>query len=269
MIMDLIKQSEPDSLPKSLAGKEVSDGKEKKAEIPEDKKVYVPNLCKRFVKRSFDIVFGGCLLLVLSPFFLLFTPVVAIAMKGNPFFVQPRPGKNGKIFKMLKYRTMTNAKDKDGNLLPDEKRLTRFGKLMRKLSVDELPEAWNIFIGQMSVVGPRPLLVRDMTFFDEVTMQRQIVSPGLTGLAQVRGRNDISWEDKFRYDLEYIRKQGFFYDLRILFETVFKVFRSEGINTQGMATSEDYGDYLLRTGKVTQEEYREKQELAKELLKSA
>ena len=266
--MEEIRQAGREAVREGLPdAAKVADG-QNTAAIPEDKKVYAPNLGKRFVKRTFDILFSGCLLLVLSPFFLLFTPVVAIAMKGNPFFVQPRPGKGGKIFKMLKYRTMTNAKDKDGNLLPDEKRLTRFGKLMRKLSVDELPEAWNIFIGQMSVVGPRPQLVRDMTFFDEVAMQRQIVRPGLTGLAQVRGRNDISWEDKFRYDLEYIRKQGFFYDLRILFETVFKVFRSEGINTQGMATSEDYGDYLLRTGKITEEEYRQKQDLAKELLKS-
>ena len=143
-------------------------------------KVKKPNLWKRFVKRSFDICSSGIAIAILVPFFLIFTPIVAIAMKGNPFFVQPRPGKNCKIFRMIKYRTMTNEKDENGNLLPDEVRLTKFGKLMRKLSVDELPELFNIFIGQMSVVGPRPQLVRDMVFFDENAMQRQTVRTVLT-----------------------------------------------------------------------------------------
>jgi lipopolysaccharide/colanic/teichoic acid biosynthesis glycosyltransferase len=183
---------------------------------------------------------------------------VAIAMKGNPFFVQKRPGKDCKIFKMIKYRTMTNAKDKEGNLLPDEDRLTGFGNLMRKLSIDELPELFNIFKGDMSVVGPRPQLIKDMIFFDDEIMKRQSVRPGLTGLAQVRGRNNISWEEKFKYDLEYIEKITFFKDIKIIFKTVFKVIKSSDITTEGMATAEDYGDYLLRNKKVSQEEYARK-----------
>lgn len=230
-------------------------------------KVKKPNLWKRFVKRSFDICSSGIAITILVPFFLIFTPIVAIAMKGNPFFVQPRPGKNCKIFRMIKYRTMTNEKDENGNLLPDEVRLTKFGKLMRKLSVDELPELFNIFIGQMSVVGPRPQLVRDMVFFDENAMQRQTVRPGLTGLAQVRGRNNISWEQKFAYDLEYIEKQGFFYDIKIIFRTISKVFSRSDVNTDGMETAEDYGNYLLRTGKIDNFFYEEKQAEAVQILK--
>lgn len=145
--------------------------------------------------------------------------------------------------------------------------MTKFGKLMRKLSVDELPELFNIFIGQMSVVGPRPQLVRDMVFFDENAMQRQTVRPGLTGLAQVRGRNNISWEQKFAYDLEYIEKQGFFYDIKIIFRTISKVFSRSDINTDGMETAEDYGNYLLRTGKIDNFFYKEKQAEAVQILK--
>lgn len=208
---------------------------------------------KHFFKPLFDFVLSGMALIVLFPFFLLFTPIVAVAMKGNPFFVQKRPGKNGKIFSMIKYRTMTNAKDKDGNLLPDEDRLTSFGKLMRKLSIDELPEIFNIFIGDMSIVGPRPQLVRDLVFFDEETMKRQSVRPGLTGWAQVNGRNNVTWEQKFELDNEYLQRESLFFDIKILFMTVFKVFARKDINTEGMETAEDLGVYLLRTGKIDKE----------------
>jgi undecaprenyl phosphate N,N'-diacetylbacillosamine 1-phosphate transferase len=218
---------------------------------------------RKFFKRVFDIVSSGAVILLLLPFFIIFTPIVAIAMKGNPFFVQKRPGKDCKIFKMIKYRTMTNAKDKEGNLLPDEDRLTGFGNLMRKLSIDELPELFNIFKGDMSVVGPRPQLIKDMIFFDDEIMKRQSVRPGLTGLAQVRGRNNISWEEKFKYDLEYIEKITFFKDIKIIFKTVFKVLKSSDITAEGMATAEDYGDYLLRNEKVSQEEYTRKIEATK------
>lgn len=218
---------------------------------------------RKFFKRVFDIVSSGVVILLLLPFFIIFTPIVAIAMKGNPFFVQERPGKDCKIFKMIKYRTMTNAKDKEGNLLPDEDRLTGFGNLMRKLSIDELPELFNIFKGDMSVVGPRPQLIKDMIFFDDEIMKRQSVRPGLTGLAQVRGRNNISWEEKFKYDLEYIEKITFFKDIKIIFKTVFKVLKSSDITAEGMATAEDYGDYLLRNEKVSQEEYTRKIEATK------
>ena len=173
---------------------------EKKTEYKIVKK---PNWFKRLVKRTFDICSSLFAIILLLPFFLLFTPIVAIAMKGNPFFVQKRPGKNEKIFSMIKYRTMTNAKDKEGNLLSDSDRLTKFGKIMRALSLDELPELFNILIGNMSVVGPRPLLVKYLERYNDFQRQRHLVRPGLTGLAQVSGRNAISWEEKF--DGQYIK----------------------------------------------------------------
>lgn len=195
-------------------------------------------LMTRFFKRFFDILSSGLGIIILSPFFLLFTPIVAIAMKGNPFFTQKRPGKNGKIFKMIKYRTMTNAKDKEGNLLPDEQRLTKFGKLMRSLSIDELPELFNIFAGQMSVVGPRPLLVQYLPLYNEFQARRHEVRPGLTGLAQVSGRNAISWDEKFKKDVEYVDNYSIGLDIKILFMTVVKVFKRDGISQEGQATME-------------------------------
>lgn len=189
-----------------------------------------PSLLKRFVKRSFDLVSSGLAIVILLPFFLLFTPLVAIAMKGNPFFVQERAGKDGKAFKVIKYRSMNNKRDADGNLLPNEQRITKFGKLMRKLSIDELPQLFNIFIGQMSVVGPRPLHMIYNDRYNEFQKQRLLVKPGLTGLAQVSGRNAISWEEKFEKDVEYIEKCGFFYDLKIIFMTIGKVLKRESIN---------------------------------------
>lgn len=193
---------------------------------------------KHFFKPFLDFLLSGLALIVLSPFFLLFTPIVAIAMKGNPFFVQKRPGKNGKIFSMIKYRTMTNAKDKDGNLLPDEDRLTGFGKLMRKLSIDELPEIFNIFIGDMSIVGPRPLLVQYLPLYNETQARRHEVRPGLTGLAQVSGRNAISWQQKFEKDVYYVDHMSLLLDIKILFMTVGKVLKRDGISQEGQATME-------------------------------
>lgn len=193
---------------------------------------------KHFFKPLFDFLLSGLALIVLSPFFLLFTPIVAIAMRGNPFFVQKRPGKNGKIFSMIKYRTMTNAKDKDGNLLPDEDRLTGFGKLMRKLSIDELPEIFNIFIGSMSIVGPRPLLVQYLPLYNETQARRHEVRPGLTGLAQVSGRNAISWQQKFEKDVYYVDNMSLWLDIKILFMTVGKVLKRDGISQEGQATME-------------------------------
>lgn len=222
---------------------------------------------KYFFKPLFDFILSFLAIIILSPFFLLFTPIVAIAMKGDPFFVQPRPGKNGKIFKMIKYRTMTNAKDENGELLPDEKRLTKFGKLMRKLSLDELPEIFNIFAGQMSIVGPRPQLIKDLVFFDEKTMERQSIRPGLTGWAQVNGRNNVTWEEKFELDNYYLSKMSLLLDIKILFLTVFKVFARKDINTDGMETAEDYGDYLLREGKISKDKYDNKLIIANQIKK--
>ena len=221
---------------------------------------------KSFLKRFFDIVCSFLGIVILSPLLIILIIVGVIAMKGNPFFCQLRPGKNGKIFRLFKFRSMTNEKDENGNLLPDEKRLNKYGKFLRSTSLDELPSLVNIFIGTLSIVGPRPQLVRDMVFMDETAKKRHSVRPGLTGLAQVSGRNNMSWEQKFEYDLKYIEKITFWGDARILFSTVGKVFKREGITEEGMAPAEDYGDYLLNTGRISREEYDEGQKEAKRLI---
>ncbi len=211
-----------------------------------------------FFKRVYDIFFSALLIILLSPVLLVLIIVGAIKMKGNPFFFQLRPGKNGKIFKMIKFRTMTQEKDKDGNFLPDEVRLTKYGKILRSTSLDELPEMFNIFIGQMSFIGPRPQLEKDLVFMDSDIRRRHSVRGGLTGLAQVMGRNNITWEKRFSYDLEYVNKYSLFFDLKILFLTFFKVLKRSDVATDGMATSMDYGDWLLQEGKISEEEYKEK-----------
>lgn len=226
-----------------------------------------------FWKRVFDILLAALALAVLSPLFLVLTVVGAIAMKGNPFFTQLRPGKIGKktgeerIFKMIKFRTMSNAKDKDGNLLPDEARLNGYGRFLRKTSLDELPELINILIGHMAIVGPRPQLVRDMVFMTAEQRLRHTVRPGLTGLAQISGRNAISWDNKLATDLIYIKKITVWEDMRILLKTVGKVLKSEGITEDGEATATDLGDYLLKNGLVSATEYEEKQEEARRLMR--
>ena len=222
---------------------------------------------EKFLKRVMDFVLSLMALLILSPVFLALTVVGAIVMKGNPFFVQPRPGKNEKIFKLIKFRTMTCEKDKDGKLLPDEKRLTPYGKFLRSASLDELPEFVNILKGDMSFVGPRPQLVRDMVFMTPEQRRRHSVMPGLTGYAQVNGRNAISWEQKFRYDLEYIDSGiTLVKDIKIALKTVLKVFEKADIVREGTASDLDFGDYLLEKGEITQEEYDSLQKQAKELL---
>lgn len=187
-------------------------------------------------------------------------------MKGNPFFTQLRPGKDEKIFKLIKFRSMTCETDENGTPLPDDQRLTKYGKALRETSLDELPELLNILKGDMSLIGPRPQLVRDMVFMTENQRKRHTVRPGLSGLAQVSGRNAIHWENKLNYDLQYINKITFFGDVKIIFETVYRVLKHEDISEEGMETAEDFGDYLLRTGKITQTEYDEKQEESKQLL---
>ncbi len=222
---------------------------------------------EKYVKRKLDIL---CALLAIVTFSWLYV-IIAILVRiklGSPvLFTQPRPGKNEKIFKMYKFRTMTDERDENGELLPDEVRLTKFGKWLRSTSLDELPEAFNILKGDMSVIGPRPQLVRDMVFMTKRQRRRHVVKPGLSGLAQVNGRNDIDWEDKLEWDLKYIRKITFLGDAKIVLQTVMKAFvKQEGITEGDMATAEDYGDYLLGRGKVSKEEYEEKQEEARELL---
>lgn len=218
-------------------------------------------------KRFYDIFLSFLAISVLSPILLILIIMGAIKMKGNPFFTQLRPGKNGKIFKLIKFRTMTNEKDENGNLLPDEKRLTKYGKFLRSTSLDELPELLNIFIGNMSIVGPRPQLVRDMVFMTDEQNERHTVKPGLTGLAQCSGRNNMSWEKKFEYDLQYIEKISLLRDVGIIFKTAFKVFKRDGITEEGEATATDLGDYLLSKGDVTKEEYDKLQSEALELMK--
>lgn len=193
---------------------------------------------KHFFKRLFDFIISATALIVLFPFFLIFTPIVAIAMRGNPFFVQKRPGKKGKIFKMIKYRTMTNKRDEGGNLLSDKDRLTKFGRIMRSLSIDELPELINIFLGQMSFVGPRPLLVSYLPLYNEFQARRHEVRPGLTGYAQVNGRNAISWQEKFELDVYYVDHCSFILDIKTFFKTILKVLKKDGISQSGEATME-------------------------------
>jgi lipopolysaccharide/colanic/teichoic acid biosynthesis glycosyltransferase len=162
---------------------------------------------------------------------------------------------------------MSNEKDENGNLLPDEKRLNGYGKMLRSTSLDELPELFNIFIGNMSIVGPRPQLVCDMVFMSEEVKKRHLVRSGLTGLAQVNGRNNLTWEEKFEYDLKYIQNISLFGDVKIIFQTVIKVLKKSDISRDGMETDINYGDWLLNKGDITKEEYDEKQALAKQLLK--
>ena len=211
---------------------------------------------QRLFKRIFDVIISMCALVILSPVLLYLAYLIKNKLGSPVIFTQIRPGKDCKLFKMYKFRSMTNEIDKNGNLLPDEKRLNNFGKKLRSTSLDELP----------SIVGPRPQLVRDMVFFSDKEMKRQTVYPGLTGLAQISGRNNISWEEKFKYDLQYIQNISFFEDLRIIFRTVFKVTKQEDINTEGMETAEDLGDYLLRIGKIDKSEYEKNIKIANKLL---
>lgn len=227
----------------------------------------------KFFKRFFDFWLSLIALSVLSPILLVLIIIGAIAMKGNPFFTQARPGRKGKdgkekIFRLLKFRTMTNAKDKEGNLLPDDVRLVPYGKFLRSTSLDELPSLLNILVGDLAIVGPRPQLVRDMTFMSEEQRRRHSVRPGLTGLAQVNGRNNITWERKFEYDLEYIDSGiSLFGDLKIIFKTVFKVLKRSDTVREGTVSDMDFGDWLMQEGKVDKETYDQKQAEAKELLK--
>lgn len=222
---------------------------------------------RNYLKRILDII---CSLGFILCFWWLYI-IVAIFVKrklGSPvIFKQQRPGLNGKIFTMYKFRSMTDAKDKDGKLLSDAERLPRFGQLLRATSLDEIPEFINVLKGEMSLIGPRPQLVRDMVFMNEEQLKRHNVRPGITGLAQVRGRNAISWENKLNYDLVYIQNITFLNDVNIVIETIKKAFiKQEGITEEGMATAEDLGDYLLHTNKISKEKYKELQDIALKII---
>lgn len=194
----------------------------------------------RVIKRIIDLLLSGLALLVLSPVYLVLAVLVGRRLGSPVIFSQQRPGRNGRIFEMYKFRSMTDARNAEGELLPDEYRLTEFGKKLRATSLDELPELWNIFKGDMSIVGPRPLLVRYLPRYNERQKHRHDVRPGLTGWAQVNGRNAISWEQKFAYDVEYVEKESFLLDLKIILMTVGKVLHRSGINQDGNATMEEF-----------------------------
>lgn len=202
----------------------------------------------KFFKRLIDFMLSLMALIMLSAFLLFLTLIGAIAMKGNPFFIQPRPGKKGKdgkekIFNLIKFRTMSNAKDKEGNLLPDDIRLNKYGRFLRSTSLDELPELINILKGDMSIVGPRPLAVQYLPFYTEEERKRHSVRPGLTGLAQVSGRNSLKWEEKFGYDVEYVKNMTLKHDIKIILKTVQTVFKREDIGVRGTETLMDFDTY--------------------------
>ena len=229
---------------------------------------------ERYIKSAIDIFCSGLAIIVFCWLYAIIALLVRIKLGSPVLFTQYRPGlidpKTGKerIFKMYKFRTMTDKKDAEGNLLPDEVRLTKFGAWLRSTSLDELPEAFCILNGTMTLIGPRPQLVRDMVFMSEEQRMRHTAKPGLSGLAQISGRNAISWDRKLQYDLEYIEHVSFGRDLKILFKTVEKAFiKQEGITEEGSVTAADYGDYLLQTKQISKEEYDKKQNEAKELLK--
>lgn len=227
------------------------------------------SIYEKYIKRIIDFILALGALIVFSPIIMSVAIMVRVKLGSPVLFKQPRPGKNGKVFQMYKFRSMTDEKDENGKLLPDEVRLTSFGKKLRSTSLDELPELINIIKGDMSIVGPRPQLVRDMVFMNQVQNSRHDVRQGLTGLAQVKGRNAISWEDKLKYDIEYVQNISFVNDVKIIFATIKSVFAKEGINMEGMATAEDFGDYLLRTKQVTEAEYNQLQDEAKEIIKNS
>lgn len=195
---------------------------------------------RKFFKRVFDFILSLMAILLLSPIILILIIAGIINMGGNPFFTQERPGKDGKIFKLVKFKSMNNRRDENGELLPDELRLTAYGKFIRNTSLDELPELINILKGDMAIVGPRPLLVRYLTRYNATQARRHEVRPGLTGLAQVNGRNAISWEKKFKYDVEYVDNVSLFLDIKIILKTVLKVLARDGISSETSATMEEF-----------------------------
>lgn len=217
-------------------------------------------------KRPLDFALALLALIIFSPIFAVTALLVRMKLGSPVIFSQERPGRNERIFRLYKFRSMSNATDENGNLLSDDMRLTRFGRILRSTSMDELPELFNILKGDMSIVGPRPQLVRDMMFMTSQQRKRHDVRQGLTGLAQVNGRNGISWDDKLKYDLKYIEQISFVNDIKIVLKTIKAIFYKDGITMEGMATAEDFGDYLLRTNRITQAEYDEKQKEAKKLL---
>jgi len=217
-----------------------------------------PQIYRKYIKRPMDFILALLAIIVLSPVMLVIAISVRVKLGKPVLFKQKRPGLNEKIFTIYKFRTMTDQRDEYGNLLPDNMRLTKFGKFLRSTSLDELPELFNILKGDMSIVGPRPQLVRDLVFMTPEQQKRHSVLPGLTGWAQVNGRNAVTWEKKLELDLEYIEDVNFLNDAKIVFLTIVKVFKREGISADAMDTAEDLGDYLLRENKICCDQYYSK-----------
>ena len=231
-----------------------------------------PGFYEKYMKRLLDIICALAALIVFCWLYIIVAVLVRIKLGSPVIFKQLRPGKDEKIFNLYKFRTMTDARGESGNLLPDEVRLTKFGKALRATSLDELPEAFNILKGDMSVIGPRPQLVRDMVFMTPEQRQRHSVRPGLSGLAQTRGRNAISWDGKLATDLEYIQHVTFLGDVKIIFDTVKQVFFKqkglEGSEVDEVELTDDFGDYLLKAGRISRNVYEEKQQEARRLLEA-
>lgn len=228
-------------------------------------------LYEKYFKRLIDIVCGVAAIVVFCWLYAIIAILVRIKLGSPVLFTQERPGKDEEIFKLYKFRTMTDERDKNGELLPDEARMTKFGKWLRSTSFDELPEAFNIIKGDMSIIGPRPQLVRDMVFMTDEQRMRHTAKPGLSGLAQTRGRNALSWDAKLATDLEYVDNITFLGDVKIIIDTVKQVFFKEkgieGGTVDEVDITDDFGDYLLKAGRVTKEEYDQKMDEAKELLR--
>ena len=206
---------------------------------------------KNCFKRLIDILLSSVALIALSPVILITAAMVRAKLGAPAIFKQQRPGKGEKIFTMRKFRTMTDERGEDGNLLPDEARLTKFGKFLRSTSLDELPELYNIIKGDMSIIGPRPLLVQYLPYYDEFQKRRHEVRPGLTGLAQINGRNLTTWEERFQLDIQYVDNISFVKDAKIFFATIAKVFKREGINSETSATMESFIEHIKKTDKKT------------------
>lgn len=227
---------------------------------------------EKYFKRPIDFLCGLVAVIMFCWLFAVIAILVRIKLGSPVLFIQDRPGKDEKIFKLYKFRTMVDERDENGELLSDEVRLTKFGKWLRSTSLDELPEAFNILNGTMSVIGPRPQLVRDMTFMTDVQRKRHSVRPGLSGLAQIRGRNALSWDEKLATDLEYIEHVTFLGDVKIIINTVKQVFFKEkgikGSMVDEVDITDDFGDYLLKAGRITKEEYNQKMYEAKRLLEA-
>lgn len=225
---------------------------------------------EKFFKRFLDFFISLIAVIVLSPIFFIII-ILELCFHGwPPFFCQYRPGRNGKVFKLYKFRSMNNKKDKDGNLLPDKERITKFGKFIRKTGIDELPQLFNILKGDMSIIGPRPRLVKDMIFYDEEVIASYTARPGITCISQINGgRSESSWEDIFEKDKEYVNDITFAGDIKILFKTFFAIFKKEGQGAMQGESKRDYyyPDYLLRTGKITNEQYTQGLNTANKIIK--